>query len=596
MPGADSGSAPSHGGASSYRETWQRPRPNVACATPGEIMPTHEVLNQPPPLTDYDVAADCAMLAAVGRDGAGWDTCELHELGTLAGSAETAALARLANEHPPVLRTHDRYGHRIDEVEFHPAWHQLIDVAVRHGLHAAPWLDPRPGAHVARAAKFYVWSQAEAGHGCPISMTYAAVPALRHSPELAARFGPLLAAPVYQPGLRSPETKAGLLAGMAMTEKQGGSDVRANITRAEPAPSAGDGAYVLTGHKWFNSAPMCDLFLVLAQVTAPAAARSGLTCFLLPRVLSDGTRNGMHIQRLKDKLGNRSNASAEVEYDSALAWRVGEPGRGIRTIIDMVSATRLDCVIGSAAGMRKGVTHALHHATHRQAFGKMLVDQPLMGNVLADLVIEAEAAALLAMRLAGAADRAYRGDHDEAAFLRAALPAAKYWVCKRAAAHAVEALECLGGNGYVEDSGMPRLYREAPLNSIWEGSGNVTVLDLLRGLASGTEPAEALRRELAAAAGADKRLDTATARLSAELSAAAADPAAAPYPPQRARRLAELTALTLQGALLVRHSPPPVADAFCASRLDADWGHAFGTLGDDVDTTAITGRACVLRD
>src|SRR6266542_5232943 len=319
MPGADSGSAPSHGGASSYRETWQRPRPNVACATPGEVMPTHEVLNQPPPLTDYDVAADCAMLAAVGRDGAGWDTCELHELGTLSGSAETAALARLANEHPPVLRTHDRYGHRIDEVEFHPAWHQLIDVAVRHGLHAAPWLDPRPGAHVARAAKFYVWAQAEAGHSCPISMTYAAVPALRHAPELAARFGPLLAAPVYQPGLTPPEGKAGLLAGMAMTEKQGGSDVRSNLTLA--APLDGAGTYALTGHKWFNSAPMCDLFLVLAQACGSDGGPSGggepatgLTCFLMPRVLGDGSLNGMRIQRLKDKLGNRSNASAEGEY------------------------------------------------------------------------------------------------------------------------------------------------------------------------------------------------------------------------------------------------------------------------------------------
>jgi len=562
---------------------------------------THEVLNQPPPLAGYDVAADPAIVSALEREGAGWAACELHELGELAGSAETATLARLANEHGPVLRSHDRYGNRIDEVEFHPAWHQLMDTAVTRGLHASPWRDARPGAHVARAAKFYVWAQGEAGHGCPISMTYAAVPALRHSAELDARFTPLLAARVYQPGLAPPDGKAGLLAGMAMTEKQGGSDVRANTTVARPAPSQGGTCYVLTGHKWFNSAPMCDLFLVLAQLAEPAGAGASNpmspTCFLLPRVLPDGTRNGLRIQRLKDKLGNRSNASAEVEYDSALAWRVGEPGRGIAAIIDMVSATRLDCVIGSAAGMRQGTVAAVHHAAHRSAFGRMLIDQPLMGGVLADLVVEAEAAAVLAMRLAGAADRAARGDHAEAALLRIALPAAKYWVCKRAAVHAAEALECLGGNGYVEDSGLPRLYRDAPLNSIWEGSGNVTALDLLRaivtgtGAAAGPEPAEALRTEIAAASGADPRLDNAAARLFAELAGARADPAGAA---RRARRLAELTALTMQGALVVRHAPAAVADAFCASRLDGDWGHGFGTLPGRIDPAAIVGRARVL--
>ncbi len=555
---------------------------------------THEVLNQPPPLAGYDVAADPALLAALEREAGGWAARDLHELGKLAGSAETATLARLANENVPVLRTHDRFGNRIDEVEFHPAWHQLMDTAVRYGLHAAPWQDTRPGAHVARAAKFYVWAQAEAGHGCPISMTYAAVPALHHAADLDARFSPRLAAPVYQPGLAPPDGKAGLLAGMAMTEKQGGSDVRANTTIAWPAPSADGGCYVLTGHKWFNSAPMCDLFLVLAQA-APAAgsAGEGLTCFLLPRVLPDGTLNGLRIQRLKDKLGNRSNASAEVEYDGALAWRVGEPGRGIRTIIDMVSATRLDCVTGSAAAMRQCARTAVHHATHRHAFGKMLADQPLMGNVLADLVIEAEAAAVLAMRLAGAADRAARGDRGEAALLRIALPAAKYWVCKRAVVHAGEALECLGGNGYVEDSGMPRLYREAPLNSIWEGSGNVTALDLLRALGSGHGPVEMLHAELAAATGADARLDNAVAKLTAELAALRDDPAdGAP----RARRLAELCALVLQGALVVRHAPPAVADGFCASRLDGDWAHAFGTLPARIDTAAIVDRACVFPD
>jgi putative acyl-CoA dehydrogenase len=567
---------------------------------------THEVLNQPRPLAGYDVAADPAIAYALEREGAGWAACELHELGELAGSADTATLARLANECGPMLRTHDRYGNRIDEVEFHPAWHQLMDTAVRHGLHAAPWQDSRPGVHVARAAKFYVWAQAEAGHGCPISMTYAAVPALRHSPELDARFSGLLAARVYQPGLAPPDGKAGLLAGMAMTEKQGGSDVRSNTTVARRASSAGETCYVLTGHKWFNSAPMCDLFLVLAQAEPPAGAArkaapptAGPTCFLLPRVLPDGSRNGLRIQRLKDKLGNRSNASAEVEYDGALAWRVGEPGRGIRTIIDMVSATRLDCVVGSAAAMRHGAVAAVHHATHRKAFGKMLVDQPLMSSVLADLVIEAEAAAVLGMRLAGAADRAARGDRTEAALLRIALPAAKYWVCKRAAAHAAEALECLGGNGYVEDSAMPRLYREAPLNSIWEGSGNVTALDLLRAVVASTGneaepgPVEVLRAELTAASGVDPRLDNAVARLSTELAAAIGDPAGAA---RHARRLAELTALAIQGALLVRHAPGAVADAFCASRLDGDWGHAFGTLPAHVDAAAIFSRAYVCVD
>src|SRR5499427_5438002 len=420
---------------------------------------THEVSNQVPPLAGYDVADDATLLAAAGREGAGWAAGDLHTLGRMAGSAATGEQARLANEHPPVLRSHDRWGNRIDEVEFHPAWHALMGTAVGHGLHAAPWAGQRPGAHVARAAKFYVWSQAEAGHGCPVSMTYAAIPALRHAPELAGRFEPLLTASRYDPGLRPPETKDGLLAGMAMTEKQGGSDVRANATRAEPAPGEGPGAHVLTGHKWFCSAPMSDLFLTLAQ------APGGLTCFLLPRVLPGGDRNGFRIQRLKDKLGNRSNASAEVEFDGALAWQVGEAGRGVATIIAMVSATRLDCVIGSAAGIRAATVAAVHHASHRLAFGKELDAQPLMANVLADLTLESQAATVLAFRLAGAADRAARGDAAESALLRLALPAAKYWVRKRFPAHAVEALECLGGNGYVEESGLPRIYREAPLNS-----------------------------------------------------------------------------------------------------------------------------------
>ena len=548
---------------------------------------THEVRNQVPPLAGHDVAADPALLEAVDREGAGWAVTGLHELGLLAGRAETAEQARLANEHPPVLRTHDRYGNRIDEVEFHPAWHALMGTAAGHGLHAAPWADPRAGAHVARAAKFYVWSQAEAGHGCPISMTYAVVPALRHAPDLAAAFEPLLVNRAYDPGLRAPEGKRGLLSGMAMTEKQGGSDVRANTTRAEPAPGAGAGAHVLTGHKWFCSAPMCDLFLTLAQ------GPSGLTCFLLPRVLPGGDRNGMRLQRLKDKLGNRSNASAEVEFDNALAWQVGESGRGVATIIAMVSATRLDCVIGSAAGMRAATVAAVHHASHRQAFGKDLVAQPLMANVLADLALESQAATALAFRLAGAADRAARGDEQEAALLRLALPAAKYWVCKRFPTHAAEALECLGGNGYVEESGMPRIYREAPLNSIWEGSGNVTALDVLRALTRTPQAADALVAELDAAAGADARLDAAVAGLRQRMTALEATTSLEAQ--HEARRLAGQIALTLAAALLVRHAPGAVADAFCASRLEPGFpggpGAPFGTLPGRLDLTAIIDRA-----
>ncbi|HTX28707.1 MAG TPA: isovaleryl-CoA dehydrogenase [Streptosporangiaceae bacterium] len=538
---------------------------------------THDVFNQPPPLAGYDAGDDQAMLAALRREGAGWAQDAIRDLGRLAGSARAQEQGRQANEHPPVLRNYDRYGHRTDEVEFHPAWHELMTVAVRHGLHAAPWRDQRPGAHVARAAGFYVWGAAEAGHLCPISMTYAIVPALRNAPDLAERFEPLLAAHEYDFGLRAPETKRGLLAGMSMTEKQGGSDVRANTTRAVPA---GDStSYVLTGHKWFTSAPMGDLFLVLAQ------APGGLSCFLLPRVLPDGTRNGMRLQRLKDKLGNRSNASAEVEYDQAVAWPVGEEGRGVRTIIEMVNMTRLDCVLGAATGMRAGVTLAAHHARYRTAFGRALADQPLMAGVLADLAIESEATTTAAFRLAGATDRAARGDEQQAAFRRAALAATKYWACKRAPGHAAEALECLGGNGYVEESGMPRLYREAPLGSIWEGSGNVAALDVLRAVTRQPETAEAFFAELDLAAGADRRLDQAVTRLRKEL----ADPDEA-----RARHLAEAMALALQGALLVRHAPPAVADAFAASRLADDcgsWGRAYGTLPSGVDTAAIVARA-----
>ncbi|MEU2075300.1 MULTISPECIES: acyl-CoA dehydrogenase family protein [unclassified Streptomyces] len=543
-------------------------------------MPTtHEVTNQVPPLTGYDVSADPALLEALRREGAGWAEAEVRELGARAGGAQAQDWGRLAERHSPVLHTHDRHGHRIDEVEFHPHWHDLMDVAVRHGLHGAPWRDERPGAHVARAAKVFVWGQADAGHLCPVSMTYAAVPALRAQPELAEVYEPLLTSSSYDFGLRVPTEKRGIIAGMSMTEKQGGSDVRANTTRA--VPTGEPGLYALTGHKWFTSAPMSDVFLTLAQ------APGGISCFLVPRVLPDGSRNAIRLQRLKDKLGNRSNASSEIEYEGALGRLVGEEGRGVATIIRMVNMTRLDCAISSASGMRLGLVQAVHHATHRDAFGARLVDQPLMRNVLADLAVEAEAATLAALRLAGAVDRATRGDAEEEQLRRLGLAVTKYWVCKRAPAHAAEALECLGGNGYVEDSGLPRLYRESPLPSIWEGSGNVAALDVLRAMARQPQAVEAFFAEVELGAGADRRLDAAVAGLRKDL-AGLGDPDAAAY---GARRLVERLALVLQGSLLVRHGNPAVADAFCASRLDGDRGLAFGTLPAGVDTAAIIARS-----
>jgi putative acyl-CoA dehydrogenase len=406
-------------------------------------------------------------------------------------------------------------------------------------------------------------------------MTYAVVPALRHAPDLAAAYEPLLTSRVYEPGLRPPLGKAGLLAGMGMTEKQGGSDVRANTTAAT---QNADGTWSLRGHKWFTSAPMCDVFLVLAQ------APGGLSCFLVPRILPDGTRNAFRIQRLKDKLGNRSNASSEPEFDGTVAWLVGEEGRGVRTIIEMVSMTRLDCVIGSAALMRQALLQATHHASYRSAFGGLLIDKPLMRNVLADLSVESEAATTLMMRLAGAVDRAQRGDAQEQAFKRLATAVGKYWVTKRAPNVAAEALECLGGNGYVEESGMPRLYREAPLNSVWEGSGNVNALDVLRAMVKEPASVEAFFAEVELAAGADPRLDDAVAGVKAGLEDL-------DEIESRARRLVERMALVLQGSLLLRYAPSPVADAFCASRLAGDWGHAFGTLPRGIDTTALVDRA-----
>ena len=540
------------------------------------VSDTHVVTNQVPPLENYNPATSPVLAEALIREGGQWGTDEVFELGALSGSVQAQRWGELADRHRPVLHTHDRVGHRIDEVEYDPAYHELMRVAVGHGLHAAPWADDRPGAHVVRAAKTSVWTP-EPGHICPISMTYAVVPALRHNPELAAVYEPLLTSRAYDPVLAVPTTKAGITAGMSMTEKQGGSDVRAGTTQAVPN---GDGTYRLTGHKWFTSAPMCDIFLVLAQTSR------GLSCFFLPRILPDGSRNRMFLQRLKDKLGNHANASSEVEYDGATAWLVGEEGRGVSTIIEMVNLTRLDCTLGSATSMRNGLTRAIHHAQHRKAFGAYLIDQPLMRNVLADLAVEAEAATMLAMRMAGATDRAVRGDERETLLRRIGLAAAKYWVCKRATPHAAEAMECLGGNGYVEDSGMPRLYREAPLMGIWEGSGNVSALDTLRAMATKPECIDVLFDELAGTEGQDARQD----RRVEELKLSLGDAETIQY---RARKVAEDISLALQGSLLLRHGHPAVAEVFLASRLGGQWGGAFGTLPTGLDLAPVLERALV---
>ena len=535
---------------------------------------THEVLNQPPPLADYNVfEQDTALREAVEREGAGWAEDRLRSIGAIAGSAESIRWGFEANENPPKLRTHDRFGNRIDEVEFHPSWHEFMTLATEFELHAGPWRDPRPGAHVARAAAFSALTQAEAGFGCPISMTYAAIPALRANPELAAEWEPRFLSTTYDRRFVPAVEKQGALCGMAMTEKQGGSDVRANTTRAVPV---GGDEYEITGHKWFCSAPMCDAFLVLAQ------APEGLSCFLLPRWRPDGTRNGFRLQRLKDKLGNRSNASSEVEFDSALAWRIGEEGRGVPTIIEMVNHTRLDCVIGSATGMRQGVAQATHHAAYRSAFGKRLAEQPLMQNVLADLAVESEAATATAMRLARAYDEAWAGSQEARLFARLATAVSKYWICKRGPVHAAEALECLGGNGFVEESGMPRLYRETPLNSIWEGSGNVIALDVLRAMTKSPESVVLFVDEIALAAGADERLDTSVLELRRTLG---------DVDQSRARYAVERMAVAFQASLLVRHGPTHVADAFVASRVAGEGGAAFGTLPAGTQFEAIVSRA-----
>ncbi len=524
--------------------------------------------NQAPPLTGHNVVtSDAALVEAVARHASAAVVDDIAIIGAEAGTAEAREHGMLANENHPHLAPYDRFGNRIDEVAFHPSWHWLMERAVGHGLAAAPWESDSPHAQVRRAAGFMAWSHTEPGHGCPISMTYAAVPALRTDEAMAKEWTPLLASTVYDPGLRPVSDKRGALAGMGMTEKQGGSDVRANVTVARP--TSVDGEYTLHGHKWFTSAPMNDMFLVLAQ------AEAGVTCFVVPRVLPDGTRNPIDVVRLKDKLGNRSNASSELEFDGTVALRLGDEGRGVRTIIEMVAATRLDCVLGSTSLMRRAVSEASWHVAHRSAFGGLLADKPLMQNVVADLAVESEAATALAVRLAAAVDGLDHLDDreraHEAALRRIALPLAKFWVCKRTPGMVAEALECLGGNGYVEESVMPLLYREAPLNSVWEGSGNVNALDVLRALSREPEVLEAWITEVGLARGADPRLDRAIDDALALL-------ADATTLESSARRLAGQMAACLQGSLLVRFAPPEVADAFCASRLGTSYDGTFGTL------------------
>ena len=539
------------------------------------IDPVFAVLNQSVALPAFDAFhTDPALVAAVEAHNGAWAAERLSALGTVVGDPEVAELAHLANHHPPVLTTHDRFGHRIDEVQFHPSYHRLMALGKDHGVHSADWRHDGNGAVVGRSALHYLFVQAEYGVCCPLTMTHAAVPSLRHSPDLASVWEPRILADAYDPRLIGAADKAGVTIGMAMTERQGGSDVRSNTTEARPGA---DGAVALWGHKWFCSAPMCDAFLTLAQ------GPEGLTCYLVPRVLPDGTRNPFVINRLKDKLGNRSNASSEIEYRGTWAVPVGPGGRGVATILEMVAQTRLDICTGSAAAMRQAVRYAVHHARHRAAFGRDLIDQPLMRNVLADLALETEAAVALSFRIARAFDEA-ANDPQQAAFARIATAVGKYWLSKRLIGLTAEALECHGGNGYVEDWPMARLYREAPLGSIWEGSGNVQCLDVLRAIGRSKGTIEALRAELDRTAGDDPRLDAASDRALAELSA---DPATLP---QRARRLAERVALVLQGSLLIRHGPPAIAEAFCASRL-TDGGLLYGNLPPGVDLAAILDRA-----
>ncbi|MFZ5670623.1 MAG: isovaleryl-CoA dehydrogenase [Pseudomonadota bacterium] len=538
---------------------------------PRDQLATHEVMNQPRPFAEVNLfETDRALREAARREGGDWVEGPLAALGAEAGSEAVLELGDLANRHPPELVTFDRYGRRLDEARFHPSYHQLMDIAMRHDVHDIAWREDRRGGHAAHAGLLALMTQAEAGVLCPVSMTYAAVPALRNQPDVAGPWLAKLIGGQYDAPLRPIAGKRGVTVGMAMTEKQGGSDVRANATRATPM---GEGLYRLVGHKWFCSAPMSDGFLTLAY------AEGGLTCFLVPRIAPDGSRNGIQVMRLKDKLGNKSNASSEIEYHDAVAWRLGEEGRGVSVIIDMVHHTRLDTMAGTLGIMRRPLAEAVNHVMGRRAFQRTLIDQPAMRGVIADLALEYEAAAALTMRVARAFDGA---DEGERALARLAVALGKYWLTKRCPNFVFECMECHGGVGYVEETPLPRYFRESPLNAIWEGSGNVIALDVLRTLHREPAALEAFRVEIGEARGADARLDRAVEALTDRL--------AAPPGEADARRLVEDMALTLQGALLVRHAPPAVADAFAATRLAGDWGRSFGTLPGGADVAALVAR------
>jgi len=553
--------------------------------SPG-LADKQQTLNQVPPLTGHNLyLVDTTLVEAVHREDAVWAEGQLREVGGMLATEEAQRWGFEANENEPQLHTHDPYGNRRDEVTFHPSWHQLMRIAIENKAHSLPWIEPRKGANVARAGLIMLLAQNEMGHTCPVSMTFSSIAALRRDPELTAQWESRILSSNYDPRFVPAEEKSGVLVGMGMTEKQGGSDVRANTTRAERLGHSRE--FLITGHKWFCSAPMCDAFLILAQ------APKGLSCFFLPRWSPSGERNTFHIQRLKRKMGNRSNASSEVEFADAWAQLVGEEGRGVQTIIEMVNCTRLDCVIAAAALMRQGALQAVHHARHRKAFGKLLIEHPLMQNVLADLILESEAATFLMIRLAKAFD-ARRADEQERGFARIATAISKYWLCKRAPAQVGEALECLGGNGYVEESVMPRLYREAPLYSIWEGSGNVICLDVLRSLAKEPAALDALIQEMRQGASNDKRLDSYVSDLESSLRNHARQVAenSGSDSQWEARRLTEKAAIALQASLLRRHAPTGVAEAFCQTRLLGDYGHTFGTLPKGTAAQVILDRFC----
>jgi len=552
------------------------PLPPSPCAFDAPRNP-HEVFNQTPPLQDFN-AFDCdaALNEGVVRAGAGFALAQLSEYGARTGSAEVTGWGFEANAFPPRLASHDRNGRRIDLVEYHESYHRLMSMALTAGLHSAPWAAPRTGAHAARAALVYLQAQVDAGHGCPLTMTFAAVPALKLAPALALEWLPRILAKAYDPRNVPYFEKAAVTIGMGMTEKQGGSDVRANTTRAARTGSdrCAD-TYELVGHKWFTSAPMCDAFLMLAQTT------NGLTCFLVPRWRPDGSKNGVELQRLKPKMGNVSNASSEIELSDAFAWRVGDEGRGVRTIIEMVAMTRFDCMLGSAASQRQGAAQAIHHARHRAAFGRKLIDQPLMKNVLADLQLEVEGSLALALRMAQALDEPE--SESERDLLRIGLPVGKYWICKRSPQHAYEAMECLGGNGVIEEFITARLYRDAPINAIWEGSGNIQALDVLRALAKTPGVEAAWVAELDKGLGAHPTLDAAVERVKAAL-------LAKEDPESGARDLADQLALTMQGSLLAQSGDRAVADAFVASRLGSRSDRNYGSLPRGLDVDAIIAR------